>query len=121
MKIIESRVRQISAHPPGRPAAATRTGALRMRIPGMSHDGQGGFTLAPQLSRPSSPFVAAAAGGDADTLEGGKGDDHLYGGTGGDTYHFNPGDGEDHVYDRLADGDNLLSFGAGIGRGFAAR
>ncbi|MDR2091790.1 MAG: hypothetical protein LBP58_00480 [Azoarcus sp.] len=74
----------------------------------------GSFTLAPQLARDASQFVAAAAGGAADYLEGGQGNDALYGGVGDDVYHFNSGDGVDSVHDSLAEGNNVLSFGADI-------
>ncbi|MDD5058244.1 MAG: putative Ig domain-containing protein, partial [Sideroxydans sp.] len=63
----------------------------------------------------------------ADRLEGGTGNDILYGGTGGDTYVFNRGDGADKIVDSafgavwdpmwsavVMNGDNTLSFGAGI-------
>ncbi|MDR2031997.1 MAG: putative Ig domain-containing protein [Azoarcus sp.] len=80
----------------------------------ITFDENGGFTLVSQVPRDADKFVAAAAGGAADYLEGGKGNDALYGGAGDDVYHFALGDGEDRVYDSLADGDNILSFGAGI-------
>ena len=82
----------------------------------VSFNEDGGFTLIPQIVRDADQFVVAAAGGDADYLEGGKGNDALYGGAGDDVYHFNPGDGEDRVHDSLAEGDNILRFGEGIGR-----
>ncbi|MDR0702966.1 MAG: hypothetical protein LBF61_11335, partial [Azoarcus sp.] len=80
----------------------------------VTFNGDGSFTLVPQLARDSSQFVAAAAGGAADYLEGGKGNDALYGGVGDDVYYFASGDGVDSVHDSLSEGDNILSFGAGI-------
>ncbi|MDR1423791.1 MAG: hypothetical protein LBI92_04180 [Azoarcus sp.] len=50
----------------------------------VTHDGNGGFTLMPQLARDASQFIAAAAGGGDDYLEGGKGNDTLYGGVDND-------------------------------------
>ena len=61
----------------------------------------------------------------ADSMRGGKGDDHLHGDAGGDTYYFNVGDGHDTIVDNdtsfLGDGfltvngsPDILKLGAGI-------
>ena len=53
--------------------------------------------------------------GTNDTLQGGVGDDQLYGDYGNDTYAYNAGDGNDRIFEGLSSGNgDRLSLGAGL-------
>jgi Ca2+-binding RTX toxin-like protein len=57
---------------------------------------------------------ALIGGSGQDILDGGTGNDRLLGGAGRDTYAFNLGNGLDTVEETIQDGNNVVSFGAGI-------
>ena len=50
----------------------------------------------------------------ADTIQGGGGDDVLYGAGGNDTYIYNSGDGADSIYELYYEGFDTLRLGSGL-------
>jgi Ca2+-binding RTX toxin-like protein len=63
----------------------------------------------------SNKDVVEGFGASNDTMQGGAGDDRLYGYSGNDTYSYNAGDGNDRVYeDQFSGNGDRLVLGAGL-------
>ncbi len=87
--------------------AASRASSLTTAQPGSFRTISSWPSSSPKLQAPTPSLVS----GGNETLSGGLGDDHLFGGDGSDIYVFNRGDGRDVIEDNGSNDNDIVRIG----------